>query len=73
MFVFFTIVTLLVIIGILLWQLENAACRINDAETDARFYKRRYEDIRSELWCLDSYNLLRKEKEWYDEHRDEQD
>ena len=73
MFIFFMIVILLVIIGILFWQLENAIDRLYDVEREARFYKRRYEDIRSELWCLDSYNLLRKEKEWYDEHRDEQD
>lgn len=73
MFIFFMIVMLLVVIAILFWQLEKTLDRLVDVERDARFYKRRYEDVRNELWRLDSYNLLRKEKEWYDEHRDEQD
>ena len=73
MFIFFMIVMLLAVIAILFWQLEKTLGRLADVERDARFYKRRYEDVRNELWCLDSYNLLRKEREWYDEHRDEQD
>ena len=53
MFVFFMIVILFVIIGILFWQLENAIHRINEAEREARIYKERYEDVRNKLWCLD--------------------
>lgn len=53
MFVFFMIVILLVIIAILLWQLEKTLDRLTEAEIEAKFYKRRYEDVRNELWCLD--------------------
>lgn len=53
MFIFFMIVTLLAIIGILFWQLEKTLDRLTETEIEAKFYKRRYEDVRNELWCLD--------------------
>lgn len=63
MFIFFMIVTLLAIIGILFWQLEKTLDRLVDAERDARFYKERYESFRTDMLYMDYFNPSKKKGE----------
>ena len=56
MFIFFMIVMLLAVIAILFWQLEKTLDRLVDAEREARFYKERYENFRTDMLYMNHFN-----------------